>query len=64
MNGHTQASFAELVGVHPSQVSRYLKGQRPEKKTALAIAEATGGAVIDIDYLEGFESVNLDTRES
>jgi 3,4-dihydroxy 2-butanone 4-phosphate synthase/GTP cyclohydrolase II len=64
MNGMTQTQFADMVGVHPSQISRICKGQWPERKTAMAIIEATSGAVTPEDFLEGVESVRLDPGKS
>lgn len=45
-NGLKQSQFAELVSLHPSVVSRFIKGEaRPSLETAFAIERATGGAV-------------------
>ena len=60
MNGFTQASFSEIIGVHESTIARICKGQWPERRTALAIMEATSGAVTPEDFLEGVTSVDLD----
>jgi DNA-binding transcriptional regulator YdaS (Cro superfamily) len=46
MNFGTQEEFARFLGVHPAQVSRWFKGERPiSKDAALLITEKTGGKV-------------------
>jgi len=41
-----KAAFAERVGVHPSQITRYCKGVRvPTREIARRIFRETGGAV-------------------
>ena len=59
MNSLTQKQFAELVGVDQTQISRYLRGGWPERKTAIAIMEVTGGAVTPEDFLEGVKTVAI-----
>lgn len=40
-----KGEFARALGIQPVQLSRYLKGQVPDLKTLLKLAEATGKSV-------------------
>lgn len=50
-NGHTEASFAALIGANQSTINRLLSGDRkPSLKTALSIEKATKGKVKAQDW--------------
>jgi transcriptional regulator with XRE-family HTH domain len=51
--GHTQASFAKLIGITPAAMSQLLSGQRdPAAETLMKIHKATGAS---IDRLFGID---------
>ena len=46
VSGYTQRALAESAGLHESQISVWLKGERgPDISSAVALAEATANAV-------------------
>lgn len=52
-NGYTQQTFADLVGVHQSAVSKWLQGDsRPSWNIIKKIKEVTDGKVTADSFLE------------
>jgi DNA-binding transcriptional regulator YdaS (Cro superfamily) len=50
--GMKQNKLAELVGIHPSVLSRFLKGDaRPSLDTAFEIERVTGGGVPAVSWV-------------
>ena len=60
MNGLSHKQFSEMVGLDRTQVGRMVRGGYwPERSTAIAIMDVTGGSVTPEDFLEGVKTVAI-----